>query len=121
MGRLGPSIHEDFVKAGVCFDTQEFVGRAAQAQHPLQAPQVLSPSSTKVIFDSATKGPKWVIKQRAMALKKYLDLDKDFRDEEASLHAQLYPSVQKVVRGKRILLFKKCSGTSVLTTKRYRV
>ena len=43
------------LKAGVCFDTQEFVGRAAQAQHPLQAPPVLSPSSTKGIFDSSTK------------------------------------------------------------------
>ncbi len=55
LGRLGPSLHEDFVKAGVCCDTQEFVGRALPAQHPLQAPPVLSPSSTKVIFDSPTK------------------------------------------------------------------
>jgi hypothetical protein len=53
-----------------------------------------------------------------MALKKYFDLDKDHRDEEATLHAQLHPSVQKVVRGRRILLFKKMLRDISFATKR---
>jgi len=85
----------------------QFVEESKRAVHPFDQKVILDPDLARCVFEAATRGPADLAKYRAEVVKKYLSLAKDFADEEKKLHRDLPPSVEKVVKGKRILLFAK--------------
>jgi len=96
-----------FVKLGVCWVPKNFVACARALRHPVDETPRLDPEICNVIYTIATKGPSHVERLRKEAISKYSALRDSLAERERALHSSLHPDVEKVVKDKNILLFKR--------------
>jgi hypothetical protein len=81
---------------------QESLGLAHPADHFLCLPDVLKTA----LYEILTLGPLQITKQRLLAIRQLQQRAKDLEAEETKFHSSLPKHLQKVLRGKRLLLFK---------------
>eukprot|EP00435_Cladocopium_sp_Y103_P006698 s4577_g2.t1 len=91
---------------GVYFSPEEFVERVQILRRPFDIPLPLDDANMASISFILEKGPSAVAAFRAEKLRHYLRRGKELQVEEALLHQQMEPSIQKVMCSKRLLLFK---------------
>ena len=91
---------------GQFHSVEQFLHKAKQLQHPLDTINPVPDSVQEAIFNILTKGPAVIAKDRVAAIKHAMDLDKKLNDQEKLIHARMPPYMQKVMQGKKILLFK---------------
>ena len=107
---LGPSIQGGasmgLTKVGQFHSIDQFLHKAKQLQHPLDTINPVPDSVQEAIFNILTKGPAVIAEDRVAAIKHAMDLDKKLNDQEKLLHARMPPYMRKVMKGKKILLFK---------------
>ena len=93
-------------KVGQFHSVEQFPHKATRLQRPRDTINPVSDSVQNAIFNILTKGPAVIAKDRVAAIKHAMDLDKKLIDQEKLLHARIPPYMQKVMEGKKILLFK---------------
>ena len=87
--------------------TQEFLEKALQAVHPSESLSGCEPEALENISWIASASAADVCTFRTNALKALLQSEAELRREEDLLHKSLHPEVACVLKGKRLLLFRK--------------
>ena len=104
----GDGVAKSFVCTfGVYRSKEKFLQESVSAPHPFFDVLPLSDSSKKVLFEMLTKGPAWVASFRAETLKRWTRMADDLKLRERELHKSLDPKIQAVLKGKRLLLWRK--------------
>ena len=91
---------------GVFFSPWEFFHRTLSLEHPLDTPQMVESSNLRAICfirDNSTADVKLF---RTRQLKRFTARASDLAIQEDELHRSLDPDVARVLKGKRLLLFK---------------
>ncbi|CAE7779729.1 unnamed protein product, partial [Symbiodinium necroappetens] len=86
---------------------EKFLRESVSAPHPFFDVLPLSDSSKKVLFEMLTKGPAWVASFRAETLKRWTKMADDLKLRELELHKSLDPKIRAILKGKRLLLWRK--------------
>ena len=92
---------------GVYRSKEKFLQESMSAPHPFFDVLPLSDSSKKVLFEMLTKGPAWDAGFRAETLKRWTRMANDLKLRELELHKSLDPKIRAVLKGKRLLLWRK--------------
>ena len=92
---------------GVYRSKEKFLQESMSAPHPFFDVLPLSDSSKRVLFKMLTKGPAWVAGFRAQTLKRWTRMANDLKLRELELHKSLDPKIRAVLKGKRLLLWRK--------------
>ena len=98
---------DPWCKLGIGWTTGDFLGAARSVSHPFDGHTVVSPTAAEVLWENAVKGPSAIDKLRRDVILRYTLEKKKLAAKEAEVHSKLDPSVEKVVKDKAILLFKK--------------
>ncbi|CAE7237649.1 unnamed protein product [Symbiodinium sp. CCMP2456] len=102
----GPS-SGDKVPVGIYATPAEFVERARALQHPMAGPSSVTDSFKKALFANLTRSPVDIVRARASFMEKVKNLADQLQPDEEKLHASFSPELQSVLKGKRLLLFRK--------------
>ena len=94
-------------KLGVWRSPSEFFQEAIKLSHPLDFENPLEPATIKAVNDIFQRDPKAVELQRKTNLLKVKIMAKKLESDETKLHKDLPPSVECVVKDKKILTFKR--------------
>ena len=92
---------------GVFREPVKFVYQAIALQHPFDSARAIPDRILRVLFATLTRGPLVVMKDRLRTLQTWTSWAKELESAEIALHASLHPSVQKVLKGKRLLLLNR--------------
>ena len=107
---LGPSTQGGasmgLTKVGQFHSVEQFLQKSTKLQHPLDTINPVPDSVQNAIFNILTKGPAVIAKDRVAAIKHMMELDKKLSNQEEEIHARMPLYMQKVMEGKKILLFK---------------
>ena len=99
----------ELVKVGVPREPQQFIAAAVELGHPRFLLARVS-DEAMIAVDSLLGDASNLSLKRANFLKKMLQRAKELQSQEAELHAALPSHLQKVLEGKRILLWKETVG-----------
>ena len=91
---------------GYPWSPDEFLEQSKKVIHPFDDQVVVPQRIAQIIHDAAVKGKDWVKNKRSSNLKWYTMRLKEFEVEEERVHSQMNPDVEKVVKEKKISLFK---------------
>ena len=91
---------------GIYATPKEFVQHARSLQHPMAGPSVVSDSFKRALFANLTKAPSEVANIRASFLEHVTGLSERLRTDEEALHRSFPLELQRVLKGKRLLLFR---------------
>ena len=91
---------------GVYYSPSEFLDKAMSVEHPLDTPQLVDKSNLRAICFLRDHGDGHVAEFRSKQLKRFLERAKALQEPERTLQDSLDPDVRKVLKGKRLLLFK---------------
>ena len=94
-------------QVGIQWPMEDFVTEATKVQHPFDEEVKVPQRIAQAIYNIAKLGPKGVAVKRRQTLKYYSDLMKSSAMEEAEVHKTLHKDVEKIVKGKNILLFER--------------
>ena len=92
-------------RIGTWHTPEQFVARAKRTKHPMDE-NALEPITLEAIRTIVTTNPKLVAIERKKNLLKARIKDKQLQKDEDLLHSRLPVSVEKVVKDKKILLWK---------------
>ena len=98
------------VMFGIQWSPQEFIDQAKLAVHPADRPVLLHDELADVLHELLTKGPAEVARRRVHAMRRIAAREQELQVDEARLHASLHPAVARILKGKRLLLFKRLLG-----------
>ena len=98
--------HQGFVKVGRYLSAQDHVAKALTLKHPVDTVVVLDPDQTDAIDFCMKHSDKEILDHRKLQLLKIRILAKKFESDETQLHSSFEPWFEKVVKGKRLLLWK---------------
>ena len=90
---------------GVHRTPEEFFEMAKCVEHPLDSPQQVDVSNMRAILAHKNLEPLQIANFRNEQLRKYMRRAIDLANDERALRATLNPDVNKVLEGKRLLLF----------------
>ena len=96
----------DKIPVGIYATPKEFVQHARSLQHPMAGPSVVSDSFKRALFANFTKAPSEVANIRASFLEHVTALSERLRTDEEALHRSFPLELQRVLKGKRLLLFR---------------
>ena len=74
--------------------------------HPLDGDLAISDWTKQALFDLLTTHPSSIASRRAAFLKHVLEVRLRLEPDEAALHGSMAPHIQRVMKGKRLLLFQ---------------
>ncbi len=94
------------VEVGRYWSKKEFVEESAKLVHPYDRPVRVPQRVAANMHFIASHSPEEVARFRAETLSWYTMRAAQLETEEKSLHAKLHPDVERVVKNKKILLFK---------------
>ena len=95
------------IKYGVFHSPEQFVKKALKLAHPFDQLYSVEDVTRRNLFDLLTGGFSHVAHKRLQFAKKLACWSKELAVEEARYFATLPEHVQKVLRGKKLLLYKK--------------
>ena len=94
------------VKVGIFHTQEQFVKLALHVEHPMDTTQHLDEVIQNAVDHVLKTEPKALELERKILLLKLKIRAKQLQPQEQELHASLPPSVEKVVKGKNLLLWK---------------
>ena len=100
------------VSYAVPWNVPEFLEQALHAEHPCDKLSGCEPSAEDNIQWITSTPAAEVCAFRTNALKALLQSEAELRKDEERLHASLNPEVGRVLKGKRLLLFKKLASAA---------
>ena len=92
---------------GVYHSPDEFVEEAVKAGHPSQWSSVLPQALTEALEKNLIMTSKQLCRVRLQTLTEWSNMAKDLQQEEDCLHNSMPSSARAILKGKRILLWKK--------------
>lgn len=95
------------VHFGVLYSPDEFLSHALRLDHPFDCHDAVSAENRSVIDWILREDPAVVKSWRLGQLKKYLRVAAELAGEEKQLHESMHPDVERVMKSKRLLLFKR--------------
>jgi hypothetical protein len=98
---------EKFDKVGFYHNPKQFVSLAMGVQHPMDATEHLEAVTRYALEFNLQYPPQVVMLERKKNLLQARLLAKQCEQQEKQLHENLPPSLQKVLRGKQLLVWKK--------------
>ena len=94
------------MEVGIYATPEEYLEMARKLAHPLDGDLAVSDWTKQAIFDLLTMHPSFIARKRADFLKYVLEMRLKLETEEAALHKAMAPHVQRVMKGKKLLLLK---------------
>ena len=94
------------IDVGIYATPWEYLEKAKKLLHPIDGELAVSDWTRRAIFEVLTTAPSALASHRAKFMKHVLQLRLNLEKEEVKLHATMEPHIQRVMRGKRILLFQ---------------
>lgn len=91
---------------GVCHTPSQFVRLAELVKHPCVEAFAVEDNARRNLFDLLTKGKSYVAKQRIDFARNMASLAKELQYEEERYFATLPEHAQRVLKGKKLLLFR---------------
>ena len=91
---------------GVHWEPSEFLEKAREVGHPLSPGLALPAELAQCIDSCATGGALLISKKRLEFFRFWNKRAREFQDEEVQLRTNMDPGVEKVVKGKKLVLFK---------------
>lgn len=102
------NIDKEEVKwCGVYRTPLQAVEAASNIMHPIDSHLPVPDPLLEAVFEVLCKGPQYIADKRVEQCKRIIKLTSDLKIEEEKLHANMHPDIAKVLKGKRILLWKK--------------
>ena len=95
-----------FAELGVYRTPDQFTEEALKLHHPFDDCSSVPDDIKRAIFWLLTSGPLEVSQQRKQILDKYAEMRNDLEEAEQTIHHQLDPEREAIIRDKKILLFK---------------
>ena len=92
---------------GLPWSDEEFLKEAEKLVHFFDTPIRPPPAVANTLRGLASRSPEEIIEARKLTLQKYTLLAAELAHEEKVLHSKLNPDVERVVKNKRVLLFKR--------------
>ena len=92
---------------GVFRNPKQAVEAASKIAHPLDSHLPIPDPLIEAVFEVLSKGPTVISNQRIEQCKRILKLVADLKDDEEKLHSAMHPDVAKVLKGKRLLVWKR--------------
>ena len=96
----------NIVKVGFYHTPKQFLSLAMQARHPMDTANHLEEPAQSAISFNLQYPPEVILLERKKNLLQAKLMAKKLEAEEALLHAKLEPHLQKVLEGKRLLLWR---------------
>ena len=94
------------VIAGIFRSHYEYIDEARTKLHPMDSVDMLDETHRQTISFVLQKSPLQISKFRLDQLSRANQMAKDLEQQEKLLHEQMEPNVARVLKGKRLLLFK---------------
>ena len=94
------------VKFGVRWTPQEFLNQAKTIKHPMNPEESLSDLIKDVVFSNLTQSPLELAKSRIQTVITIRQMAAELEDKEEAFKRKLDPLVAKILKPKRILLWK---------------
>ena len=92
---------------GVFRNPKQAVEAASKIVHPLDNHLPIPDPLIEAVFEVLNRGPTAISNQRVDQCKRILKLVAELKDDEEKLHSTMQPEVAKVLKGKRLLVWKK--------------
>jgi hypothetical protein len=89
------------------FTMEEHIEEALKLQHPASVNTCVEDEVRKVWFETLTLGPRAMAEKREEALLKMKELQLSLEEEEMALRSKMHYEVEKVTKGKRLILFRR--------------
>ena len=97
---------QGFMKVGRYLSAQDHVAKALTLKHPVDTVVALDPDQTDAIDFCMKHSDKEILDHRKLQLLKIRIVAKKFESDETQLHSSFEPWFEKVVKGKRLILWK---------------
>ena len=97
---------EEMPAFGVYHTPKQFISRALALEHPFDSKFQTEDVTRRNLFQLLTQGTHEVAKERLNFARKLAVMSKELAAEEQRFHLSLPPHAQRVLKGKRVLLFK---------------
>ena len=94
------------VRFGVRWTPQEFLNQAKTIKHPMNPEESLSDLLKDVVFNNLTQSPLELAKSRIQTVITIRQMAAELEDKEETFKQKLDPVVAKILKPKRILLWK---------------
>ena len=94
------------IEVGIYAAPKEYLDMARNLVHPLDGDLAISDWTKQALFDLLTTHPSSIAGRRAAFLKHVLEVRLRLEPDEAALHGSMAPHIQRVMKGKRLLLFQ---------------
>ena len=98
---------EEVKWCGVYRTPKQAVEAASNIIHPIDSHLPIPDPLLEAVFDVLCKGPQHIADKRVEQCRRIIKLTSDLKGEEEQLHSNMHPDIAKVLKGKRILLWKK--------------
>ena len=92
---------------GVYRTPKQAVEAAANIVHPIDSHLPIPDPLLEAVFEVLCKGPQHIAEKRVEQCRRIIQLTSDLRKDEEQLHSNMHPDIAKVLKGKRILLWRK--------------
>ena len=102
----GHKVKDEVQWCGVFRTPKQAVEAATHISHPIDDHIPVPDPLIEAVFQVLCMGPHAIAEQRVIQCKRILKMMADFQDEEAHLHQTMNHEVAKVLKGKRLLLWK---------------
>eukprot|EP00973_Karenia_brevis_P063730 8858656-Karenia_brevis.AAC.1 len=97
---------EIVLKVGIPWTPDDFLGKAVQCIHPFDDLRQVKDEIGRAVFNALIEGPSATARRRNSMLLYYRQRERELRKKEDELHARMDDDVAKIMRSKRLLLFK---------------
>ena len=92
---------------GVYRTPKQAVEAASNIVHPIDSHLPIPDPLLEAVFEVLCKGPQYIADKRVEQCRRIIKMTSDLRKEEEQLHTNMHPDIAKVLKGKRILLWRK--------------
>ena len=104
--RTGVDAGKQPVVVGLYRSPSEFLEEAKTIRHPMDMPSVVRDELKVALFNLSVQGVQKTVAKRMNFIKQLQTREKEFRDQEKTLHEGLTPHLKNILLGKNLILFR---------------
>ena len=105
-GTSASAADQQSITIGIHRNPEEFVRDAAVVGHPTRIHSMFPDEITGVVHKYISLGPSNIALHRTEEIKRWISLSEDLRQAEAEFRSNMSPRRQKILEGKKLVLFK---------------
>ena len=99
-------LEEDLMEVGIYRTPEDFLAKSLELKHPMGSESTISDWNKSALFRMLTTKPAHLVQERASFLSSVLKKREELEPQERALHESMPRHIQKVMKGKKILLLK---------------